>query len=81
MFWQVSDFHVDQNYSTEGLRSAYCHSVDTNTSKPSLGKFGDRKCDAPWLLAVSAVEAMKKFKPDPDFILWTGYVHHVTTYY
>ncbi len=65
-----------------GLRSAYCHAVGlgggggvNGSDGQQLGRFGDRDCDAPWLLATSAVEAMKKFKPDPDFIFWTGSVH------
>ncbi len=71
-FWQVSDFHYDKNYTVDGVRSAYCHSVASEASG-ELGPFGDRKCDAPWLLATSAVEAMKSFKSNPDFIVWTGY--------
>ncbi|XP_077973998.1 acid sphingomyelinase-like phosphodiesterase 3b isoform X2 [Styela clava] len=29
-------------------------------------------CDSPWNLINSSVYAMKRIKPDPDFILWTG---------
>ena len=33
---------------------------------------GDYQCDSPLLLLKSAVLAMNKFEPNPDFILWTG---------
>ncbi|KAK7069072.1 hypothetical protein SK128_011184, partial [Halocaridina rubra] len=42
----------------------------SKVSKP--GRFGDYLCDAPLDLIRSAVNAMKDFQPNPDFIMWTG---------
>ena len=38
----------------------------------NASKYGSYHCDPPRLLVESAFEAMKKFVPNPDFILWTG---------
>lgn len=40
----------------------------------NAGKFGDYVCDSPWHLINSSVYAMKSILPNPDFIVWTGYV-------
>uniref|UniRef100_A0A023FSH5 Putative acid sphingomyelinase ixodes scapularis acid sphingomyelinase n=1 Tax=Amblyomma cajennense TaxID=34607 RepID=A0A023FSH5_AMBCJ len=37
-----------------------------------IGAYGDFLCDAPKMLAQSAVEAMEKIHPTVDFVLWTG---------
>ncbi|XP_033758813.1 acid sphingomyelinase-like phosphodiesterase 3b [Pecten maximus] len=63
-FWHVTDFHYDFSYSGLDLS---CNDVVTNH-----GKYGNYWCDSPWRLINSSVEAMKKFKLDVDFILWTG---------
>ncbi|XP_053394460.1 acid sphingomyelinase-like phosphodiesterase 3b [Mercenaria mercenaria] len=70
-FWQVTDFHYDANYSTTGDPNNMCH--QGNSSSPSnIGFYGNYLCDAPWQLITSAVQAMYKIEPNPDFIVWTG---------
>lgn len=70
-FWHVTDFHYDANYSTAGDPNDMCHKG--NQSSPSnIGNYGNYLCDAPWQLITSAVQAMYKIQPDPDFIIWTG---------
>ncbi|MPC31100.1 Acid sphingomyelinase-like phosphodiesterase 3b [Portunus trituberculatus] len=69
-FWHVTDFHYDLNYTTSGDPKRMCW--DTRFSSGSVGEFGDYDCDAPFPLLTSAVDAMKKFDGEPDFILWTG---------
>lgn len=64
-FWHVTDFHWDHTYMSEDLS---CNDV-----VETYGLYGDYWCDAPWKLVNDSVEAMKVLKPDPDFILWTGY--------
>jgi len=52
---QLTDFHVDEGYNSNGgVVSAFCH-LDNNSPKKSKeegvevpsGKFGDHRCDAP----------------------------------
>ena len=70
-FWQVTDFHYDANYSTTGDPNHMCH--DGNGSLPGKnGYYGNYMCDSPWQLITSAVQAMHKIQPNPDFIIWTG---------
>lgn len=69
--WQVTDFHLDTNYSTQGDRSQMCHLSGT-LNLTRLGSFGDFSCDSPWLLVNSAIEAMYNYRATPDFIIWTG---------
>ncbi|XP_064483650.1 acid sphingomyelinase-like phosphodiesterase 3b [Ornithodoros turicata] len=38
----------------------------------TVGHYGDFHCDSPEALIRSALEAMAKVKPNPDFVLWTG---------
>ncbi|CAN8026328.1 unnamed protein product, partial [Ixodes persulcatus] len=71
-FWHVSDFHFDKDYTTHGVREAMCHSTPNQLSSDDIGPYGDFKCDAPRLLVESAVAAMRRIEPDPDFVLWTG---------
>lgn len=71
-FWHVTDFHVDKNYSTRGSRELSCHLRANKTGLDEIGAYGDFLCDAPKLLAQSAVQAMEQFKPAVDFVLWTG---------
>lgn len=66
----MSDFHYDANYSTDGDASQMCH--HSNGSDKDIGEFGNYLCDAPWALITSAVQAMYRIRPDPDFIVWTG---------
>lgn len=47
--------------------------LSCNDVVETYGLYGDYWCDAPWKLVNDSVEAMKALKPDPDFILWTGY--------
>ena len=62
--------HYDANYSETG--SQYnCHN-DGDGDDRDNGHYGNYNCDAPWALVTSAVRAMQRIQPDPDFILWTG---------
>ncbi|CAH1773028.1 unnamed protein product [Owenia fusiformis] len=46
---------------------------NTNENEPERpGMFGTYGCDSPSILVDSAVHAMKQFKSDADFIVWTG---------
>ncbi|XP_069125849.1 acid sphingomyelinase-like phosphodiesterase 3b [Argopecten irradians] len=69
-FWQVTDFHYDANYSTHGNPLNMCHQGKGQGYTNS--QYGNYHCDAPWLLIESAVDAMVKFHPYPDFVIWTG---------
>ena len=69
-FFQISDLHLDRNYSRTGLESDYCHDVAKRNG--SLGPAGMYACDPPSLLVESALAYMKKVNAKPDFILWTG---------
>ncbi|XP_037583051.1 acid sphingomyelinase-like phosphodiesterase 3b [Dermacentor silvarum] len=71
-FWHVTDFHVDKKYSAGGSRHLSCHHGANDSSVDNTGPYGDFLCDAPVLLAQSAIEAMEQVKPEVDFILWTG---------
>ncbi|KAH6922789.1 hypothetical protein HPB50_019080 [Hyalomma asiaticum] len=73
-FWHVTDFHVDKDYTTRGSRDLSCHLDANRTILDNIGAYGDFVCDAPKLLAQSAVEAMERIHPTPDFVLWTGLV-------
>ncbi|KAH3848892.1 acid sphingomyelinase-like phosphodiesterase 3a isoform X2 [Dreissena polymorpha] len=70
VFWQVTDFHYDVNYSSTGDPNNMCHQDDVTFN--ATGSYGNYLCDSPWQLISSAIEAMYKIKPDPDFIIWTG---------
>ena len=69
-FWQVTDFHYDANYSAAGDPKAMCHQGNSGNHVNSV--FGNYLCDSPMKLIVSAITAMKTFRPNPDFIFWTG---------
>jgi len=66
-FLQVSDIHLDLNYKEDGNEAKFCREVSGKASK-----YGSYKCDPPKILVESAFEAMKKYSPNPEFILWTG---------
>jgi len=76
-FWQLTDIHYDSMYNDSSLRPFLCRSTDglrnSSTGKTTAGKYGDYNCDSPWSLVISAINAMKNYEPQPDFILWTGY--------
>ncbi|XP_075526825.1 acid sphingomyelinase-like phosphodiesterase 3b [Dermacentor variabilis] len=71
-FWHVTDFHVDKEYSAGGSRVLSCHRGANDSVVDNTGPYGDFLCDAPVLLAQSAVEAMEQIKAEVDFVLWTG---------
>ncbi|GAB1607193.1 hypothetical protein Ahia01_001002500, partial [Argonauta hians] len=79
--WQVTDFHLDTAYDTQGDPTHMCHKAQQQQQqqqagerppKEILGTYGDYRCDSPWALVSSAVSAMWSIEPSPDFILWTG---------
>ena len=79
-FWHVSDLHLDYLYSKGGNVSNWCHEGSSEeegtpgrgTPGPGAGPAGEYTCDSPQTLVLSALEAMHKFQPKPDFIVWTG---------
>jgi len=74
-FWHISDLHLDYLYSKGGNVSDWCHkgkSEEEGTSGPGAGPAGEYSCDSPKTLVLSALQAMHKFQPKPDFIIWTG---------
>ncbi|KAL4235939.1 hypothetical protein ACF0H5_004328 [Mactra antiquata] len=48
-----------------------CHQGNTSDNV-NIGNYGNYLCDAPWQLITSAIQAMYKIHPEPDFIVWTG---------
>ncbi|KAL1420729.1 hypothetical protein MTO96_004465 [Rhipicephalus appendiculatus] len=72
-FWQLTDLHLDRDYSTRGSRKLSCHRIDKGpTGLGTVGPYGDFLCNTPKVLATSTFAAMERIKPDVDFILWTG---------
>lgn len=73
-FWHISDFHLDLNYSDIGDINFNCHynSSIANQTLPEYGISTMVKCDTPYILAESAIRAMKDIEAHPDFIIWTG---------
>ncbi|ELT98128.1 hypothetical protein CAPTEDRAFT_128553, partial [Capitella teleta] len=75
-FWQITDIHYDSNFSRQPSPNDLCHSYDGYRGPTDPGiphpMFGDYNCDSPWKLVESAMDAMKRLHPNPDFILWTG---------
>ena len=74
-FWHISDLHLDYFYSKGGNVSNFCHkgnSEEEGTAGQGAGPAGEYSCDSPKTLVLSALQAMHKFQPKPDFIIWTG---------
>jgi len=75
-FWHISDLHLDYQYVKGGNMSNWCHkggTTDTPTINTNIvGPAGNYHCDSPADLVESALLAMKRFSPNPDFIVWTG---------
>ena len=74
-FIQVSDFHYDELYSQGSPTNNSCHfdgRYGSGSDSTEAGRMGDFQCDSPKQLVKSAIQAMHKVLPDPDFILWTG---------
>jgi len=76
-FWHISDLHLDYLYVRGGNLSNLCHqkaseSENVTTEDQVVGPYGNYNCDSPEALVESALGAMKKFHPNPEFILWTG---------
>eukprot|EP00092_Neocalanus_flemingeri_P012502 GFUD01013475.1.p1 GENE.GFUD01013475.1~~GFUD01013475.1.p1 ORF type:complete len:798 (+),score=240.38 GFUD01013475.1:63-2456(+) len=75
-FWHMSDLHLDYDYTSGGNMSNWCHTA-ASTASPSInsdkvGPAGNYHCDSPADLVESALLAMVRFAPKPDFIVWTG---------
>ncbi|KAI1730135.1 acid sphingomyelinase-like phosphodiesterase 3b [Ditylenchus destructor] len=78
---QLTDFHYDPDYSTQGNAGKMCHKGNSTDSKSDLGEYGDYKCDAPLSLVEHAIRGAKSILPNPELILWTGdNVPHVDGY-
>jgi len=74
-FWHISDLHLDHLYREGGNISNWCHSNQLSQPTPhdlGAGPVGDYHCDSPLVLVLSALEAMARFQPNPEFIVWTG---------
>lgn len=74
-FWHITDLHWDPTYKVTDDPELVCASSGKQPAD-NAGKFGAYVCDSPWHLINSSVYAMKEILPDPDFIVWTGYVFH-----
>ncbi|CAJ0577011.1 unnamed protein product, partial [Mesorhabditis spiculigera] len=70
---QVTDFHLDVDYSTHGDPAKMCHITNQLTGLGvELGRFGDYMCDSPETLVRYMMSEAKRLVPSPDLILWTG---------
>uniref|UniRef100_A0A673MKE3 Acid sphingomyelinase-like phosphodiesterase n=1 Tax=Sinocyclocheilus rhinocerous TaxID=307959 RepID=A0A673MKE3_9TELE len=72
-FWHISDLHWDPSYDIGSNLASKCASSGGRPT-PNAGRFGDYSCDSPWTLINSTMSAMREILPDPDFIIWTGFV-------
>ncbi|NXD84945.1 ASM3B phosphodiesterase, partial [Halcyon senegalensis] len=70
-FWHVTDLHWDPDYDAAAGPGRVCPSSGSR-AVPAAGPWGSHLCDAPRLLLVSAMRAMRSLLPRPDFVLWTG---------
>ena len=72
-FLHLSDIHLDRKY-TEDAYTDYEHMCRNHDGDGagSASKYGSYHCDSPQVLVESAFLAMKKYVPNPEFILWTG---------
>lgn len=71
-FWHITDHHWDTYYSQHGQDPMEICPSSYGRPISNAGPLGDYKCDSPWRLIQSSIDAMKRLHPDPDFILWTG---------
>ena len=62
--------HWDPTYDID----AVALSCGPDTKGTQFGIYGDYRCDPPYKLLESAVNAMHNIKSDVDFLIWTGYV-------
>ncbi|KAI1714947.1 calcineurin-like phosphoesterase domain-containing protein [Ditylenchus destructor] len=69
---QITDFHYDADYSTQGNIGTMCHTENSTDTEPIIGRYGDFKCDAPLTLIEHAMRGAKSILPSPELILWTG---------
>ncbi|KAF0290066.1 Acid sphingomyelinase-like phosphodiesterase 3a [Amphibalanus amphitrite] len=69
-FWQLSDVHVDGDYTATADPKAWCHSDTTGAAREEW--FGQIGCGLPWRTVESAVDFMKRHIGSPEAILWTG---------
>ncbi len=67
-FLMIGDIHIDNSYRNTS------ESCNSNIPKNELGKFGHYECDVPYVLAESAVAALKMEadKSNADFVVWMG---------
>lgn len=70
-FWHITDLHLDWNYVAGGNTTDMCHRSSSSVD-PGVGPGGSYQCDAPAVLVMAMLAAMKRIEPHPDFILWTG---------
>lgn len=63
--------HLDHTYR-EGSNGGGGSCSKKDGTNPRFGPYGNYLCDSPIKLIRSAFEAMKKYNPNPDFIIWTG---------
>jgi len=70
-FWHLTDMHWDPGYEAALAAGRRCPS-GSSEAVPEAGPWGSYLCDAPWGLLSSAVSAMHRLLPRPDFVLWTG---------
>ncbi|XP_046441645.1 acid sphingomyelinase-like phosphodiesterase 3b [Daphnia pulex] len=81
-FWQLTDLHWDQRYSTDGDPGSMCHANEEHkllssaksdsSDYISAGQYGMYSCDAPWDLIEFSIRGMAENSAAPNFIIWTG---------
>ena len=71
---QISDLHLDRNYSPRGTCDNRCKEDPSRPDGDGLSPLGDYRCDPPEALVHSAIEylGVANGDRDPDFIVWSG---------
>lgn len=78
-FWHITDLHLDPTYHLSPDPTKVCFS-SKGVPVTQAGLFGDFLCDSPYSLIQSALAHMATLTQPSDFIIWTGSVHHHTSF-
>ncbi|KAI6179967.1 Metallophos domain-containing protein [Aphelenchoides besseyi] len=78
---QLTDFHMDRDYSRNGDTTKMCHEKQGGQVGLKLGEYGDYNCDSPMILVKNTIKGAYDTIKDPNLILWTGdSVPHIEGY-
>ena len=69
-FWQISDIHVDDDYTPTGDPKAWCHRDTIGSAREEW--FGRIGCGLPWRTVQSAIDFMRRHISGAEAVLWTG---------